>query len=328
MKPKVVLLATGGTIASRFDPAQGRTVASQRAEDLLALLPQAAHAVDLEVTDHATIPSFDMSVQFAFDMTRRINELLARPDVAGMVVTHGTDTMEETSYLADLLLQSDKPVVFTGAQRAHDDPQADGPLNLSNALRVAASPHARGLGAVVCFNGAIHAARDVTKLHTSAVETFQSLEHGALGEVDGESVVVHRRPLLRLTFTVERLEERVALFRLSLGSDLEELGALIARRPAGLVVEAFGRGNGPSGLTPLIREARQQNILVLVASRCPSGRVQPIYGGGGGGRDLADAGALFAGDLRGPKARLALMVLLSCEHTRQRIPELLAQLAP
>jgi L-asparaginase len=328
MKPKVVLLATGGTIASRFDPAQGRTVASQRAEDLLALLPQAAHAVDLEVTDHATIPSFDMSVQFAFDMTRRINELLARPDVAGMVVTHGTDTMEETSYLADLLLQSDKPVVFTGAQRAHDDPQADGPLNLSNALRVATSPHARGLGAVVCFNGAIHAARDVTKLHTSAVETFQSLEHGALGEVDGESVVVHRRPLLRLTFTVERLEERVALFRLSLGTDLEELRALIARRPAGLVVEAFGRGNGPSGLTPLIREALQQNILVLVASRCPSGRVQPIYGGGGGGRDLADAGALFAGDLRGPKARLALMVLLSCEHTRQRIPELLAQLAP
>jgi L-asparaginase len=141
-------------------------------------------------------------------------------------------------------------------------------------------------------------------------------------------VVVHRRPLLRLTFTVERLEERVALFRLSLGTDLEELRALIARRPAGLVVEAFGRGNGPSGLTPLIREARQQNILVLVASRCPSGRVQPIYGGGGGGRDLADAGALFAGDLRGPKARLALMVLLSCEHTRQRIPELLAQLAP
>jgi L-asparaginase len=328
MKPKVVLLATGGTIASRFDPAQGRTVASQRAEDLLAMLPQAARAVDLEVVDHATIPSFDMSVQFAFDMTRRINELLARPDVAGVVVTHGTDTMEETSYLGDLLLQSDKPVVFTGAQRAHDDPQADGPLNLSNALRVAASADAKGLGAVVCFNGAIHAARDVTKLHTSAVETFQSLEHGALGEVDGETVIVHRSPQLRLTFAIQRLEDRVALFRLSLGADLDDLHAVIARGPAGLVIEAFGRGNGPRALAPLILQARQQDIVVLIASRCPSGRVQPIYGGGGGGRDLADAGALFTGDLRGPKARLALMVLLSSEQTRQRVPELLGQLAP
>jgi L-asparaginase len=329
VKPKVVLLATGGTIASRYDPALGRTVASQRAQDLLAMLPQAARTVDLEVVDHATVPSFDMSVQFAFGMSRRINELLRRVDVNGVVVTHGTDTMEETSYLADLLLQSDKPVVFTGAQRAHDDPQSDGPLNLGNALRVAAASAARGLGAAVCFNGTIHAARDVTKLHTSAVETFQSLEHGALGEVDGEGVVVHRRPLLRLTFAVDRLEDRVALFRLSLGTDLEDLRAVIARSPAGLVIEAFGRGNGPSALAPLIREARQRNTVVLVASRCPSGRVQPIYGGGGGGgRDLADAGALFAGDLRGPKARLALMVMLSSEQTRHRIPELLAQLAP
>jgi L-asparaginase len=269
-----------------------------------------------------------MSVQFAFDMTRRINQLLARDDVSGVVVTHGTDTMEETSYLADLLLQSDKPAVFTGAQRAHDDAQADGPLNLSNALRVAAAPAARGLGAVVCFNGAIHAARDVIKLHASAVGTFQSLEHGALGEVDGDTVVVHRRPALRLTFEVERLEERVALYRLSLGTDLQDLQALIARRPAGLVIEAFGRGNGPTALTPLIRQARRDGSVVLIASRCPSGRVQPIYGGGGGGRDLADAGALFAGDLRGPKARLALMVLLSSDRTRERIPELLAQLAP
>ena len=163
------------------------------------------------------------------------------------MVTHGTDTMEETSYLADLLLDSDKPVVFTGAQRAHDDPQADGPLNLLNAIRVA-TPIARGLGAMVCFNGTIHAARDVTKTHTSAVETFQSPDRGPLGEVDGESVVIHRRPGLRRTFAVDRLEERVTLFRLSLGVDLEDLRAIVARKPAGIVIEAFGRGNGPGAL--------------------------------------------------------------------------------
>jgi L-asparaginase len=328
MKPKVVLLATGGTIASRYDPALQRTVASQRAEDLLEALPQVASVVDIEIENFATIPSFDMSVQFAFGLASRINQVLARTDVAGVVITHGTDTMEETSYLADLLLFSEKPAVFTGAQRAHDDPQSDGPFNLLNALRVAASPLAHGLGAVICFNGTIHAARDVTKIHASAVETFQSYERGALGDVDGDKVVIHRRPVLRRSFKIDRLEERVELFRLALGVDLRGLEAAIERDIAGLVIEAFGRGNGPTRLSALVRLAVQKDIPVLVTSRCPAGRVEPLYGGGGGGRDLADAGAVFAGDLKGPKARLLLMVLLSNAETRGRIVEAMAAIAP
>jgi L-asparaginase len=328
MKPKVVLLATGGTIASRYDPALGRTVASQRAEDLLEALPQVASAVNIEVENIATIPSFDMSLQFAVALARRVGEVLARPDVAGVVVTHGTDTMEETSYLTDLLVESDNPAVFTGAQRAHDDPQSDGPFNLRNALRVAASPLARGLGAVISFNGTIHAARDVTKVHASAVETFQSYEHGALGVVDGDKVVIHRRPLLRRSFKIDRLEERVELFRLALGVDLRSLQAAIERGIAGLVIEAFGRGNGPTGLSALVRLAVQKDIVVLVTSRCPAGRVESLYGGGGGGRDLADAGAVFVGDLKGPKARLLLMVLLSAGETKAQMAETLAAIAP
>ena len=328
MKPNVVLLATGGTIASRYDPVLGRTVASQRAEDLLGMLPQVSEGADLEVDNFATIPSFDMSVQFAFGLARRIDELLARPDVTGVVVTHGTDTMEETSYLADLLVQTDKPAVFTGAQRAHDDPQSDGPFNLLNSVRVAASPLARGLGAVVCFNGAIHAARDVTKLHASAVETFQSYDHGALGEVDGAKVVIHRRPLLRRSFKIDHLEDRVDLFRLTLGVDLTGLESAIAQGVDGLVIEGFGRGNGPTRLSELVRRATGKGIPVLITSRCPVGRVEPIYGGGGGGRDLADAGGIFTGDLKGPKARLLLMVLLSNPETKGRIGEIVAALAP
>jgi L-asparaginase len=327
-KPKVVILATGGTIASRYDPALGRTVASQRAEDLLRAMPKAAAVAKIELDDFATISSFDMSVRFAFDMAMRANTLLARPDVSGVVVTHGTDTMEETSYLADLLLAFEKPLVFTGAQRAHDDPQSDGPPNLLDALRAAASPDTRGLGALVCFNGTLHAARDVIKLHTSAVETFQSPSYGPIGSVDGDRVVLHREPLLRRSFRVERLEERVELFRLSLGADLHGLQSAIERRPAGLVIEGFGRGNGPTGLTDLVRGATASGIVVLITSRCPAGRVEPIYGGGGGGRDLADAGGMFTGDLKGPKARLLLMVLLSDPHTRARIAETVAALAP
>jgi L-asparaginase len=236
--------------------------------------------------------------------------------------------MEETCYLADLLLDSDKPAVFTGAQRAHDDPQSDGPPNLRNALRVAASPLARGLGATICFNATIHAARDVTKVHASAVETFQSYEHGALGAVDGNTVVIHRRPVLRRSFRIDRLEQDVELFRLVLGIDLRGLEAAIERGVAGLVIEGFGRGNGPSRLAELVRLATRKNIPVLITSRCPAGRVQAIYGGGGGGRDLADAGGIFTGDLKGPKARLLLMVLLSGAGSGAPIAQTVAALAP
>jgi len=328
MKPKIVLLATGGTIASRYDAKLGRTVASQRADELLRMLPQVADLAEIEVHDIATIPSYQMDLQFAFGLARRIKEVLDRPEVMGVVVTHGTDTMEETCYLADLFLDSDKPAVFTGAQRAHDDPQSDGPLNLLNALRVAASPLTRGLGAIICFNATIHAARDVTKVHASAVETFQSYERGALGEVDGDKVIIHRRPVLRRSFTIDRREERVERFGLVLGIDLRGVEAAIERSVAGLVIEGFGRGNGPSRLTELVRQATRKGIPVLITSRCPVGRVQPVYGGGGGGRDLADAGGIFAGDLKGPKARLLLMVLLSSAKTRTRIAETVAALAP
>jgi len=328
MKPKIVLLATGGTIASRYDPLLGSTVASRRADELLRMLPQVADFAEIEVHDIATIPSYEMDLQFAFGLARRIKDVLGRPEVAGVVVTHGTDTMEETCYLADLLLDSDKPAIFTGAQRAHDDPQSDGPLNLLNALRVAASPLTRGLGAMICFNATIHAARDVTKVHASAVETFQSYERGALGEVDGNKVIIHRRPVLRRSFKIDRLEQSVELFRLVLGIDLRGLEAAIERSVAGLVIEGFGRGNGPSRLAELVRLATRKNIPVLITSRCPAGRVEPVYGGGGGGRDLADAGGIFAGDLKGPKARLLLMVLLSGAESGTRIAETVAALAP
>lgn len=328
MKPKVVVIGTGGTIASRYDPAQGRVVFTQRAEDLIAMLPEITDVADVEVENLATVPSFDFSIDFAFRMATHLNETLARSDVSGALVTHGTDTMEETCFLADLLVGSDKPAVFTGAQRSHDDPHPDGPRNIVGSICTAASPEARGLGALICFNDQIHAARDVTKVHSSAVETFQSYDHGALGQVDGKHVFIYRRPVLRRTFAVARLEERVDLIRLSLGFDARLVHASIDSGIKGLVIEAFGRGNGPTPLTGAIRRAVDAGIPVVVTSRCPAGRVAPIYGGGAGGRDLKDAGAIFAGDLKGPKARILLMVLLSEPRTRTRVAEFFEELAP
>jgi len=327
MKPRVVLIGTGGTIASRYDPELGRTVASARGEDLLAQVPELEEIARIEVDDFATVPSFDITGAFAFDLARRIDRHLARDDVAGVVVTHGTDTMEESCWLADLLLAADKPAVFTGAQRAHDDPTPDGPSNILAAVRTAAAPEARGLGAVIGFAGQIHAARDVTKVSASALAAFQSYEKGALGEVDAGRVVVHRRPARRRVFAVGRLETRVALIRLHLGFDVGLVEAALERDAKGLVIEAFGRGNGPAALVPVVRRAVAGGVPVLITSRCPSGRVEPIYGKGGG-KDLLDAGAIFCGDLKGPKARLLLMVLLSDAGSAGEIAAIVQELAP
>src|SRR5712692_2193092 len=138
------------------------------------MLPGAGAVADLEVDNFLSISSFQMDAGTALKLTRRIGETLRRPDVAGVAVTHGTDTMEESAYLADILVDSEKPVVFTGAQRSADEPDGDGPRNLMGAIRAAASPVSAGLGAMICFNDELHAARDVTKTHTSAVQTFQS----------------------------------------------------------------------------------------------------------------------------------------------------------
>ena len=325
---KIVLIGTGGTIASRFDPVRGRTLASERGAEMLAQVPQLAGLCALEIDDFATVSSFDISVGFAFALAQRIGQQLAREDVAGVVVTHGTDTMEESCYLADLLLSSDKPVVFTGAQRPHDDPLPDGPDNLLGALRTALAPAAVGLGAVLCFAGQIHAARDVSKRSTSALAAFESSGKGPLGAVDGARVIVHRRPAGRASFALEQLPElRVPLFRLTIGFDVQLLELALDCGLDGLVIEAFGRGNGPAALVPVVARAAAIGIPVVIASRCPTGRVAPIYGGGGG-RDLADAGAIFAGDLQGPKARLLLMVLLAAPATRSRIGDIFHDLAP
>ena len=153
------------------------------------------------------------------------------------------------------LVASDKPVVFTGAQRAADAHDPDGPRNIADAVRIAASPAAIGLGVVIAFEQEFHAARDVTKTHTSRVDTFMSSEHGKLGEIDGERVSVHRRPVLRKTFVAERIESRVDLVKLVMGSDDRFLRFAADSGAKGIVIEGFGRGNA----TPAAAKANRRN---------------------------------------------------------------------
>lgn len=306
---KIVLVTTGGTVASRHDPKSGHTAASVDGDSLRQSLHDPLAGVDLVVDEFCNVGSFAIDLPLAFGLAKRVERHLADPGTTGVVVTHGTDTMEESAYLADLLVASDKPVVFTGAQRAADASDPDGPRNIADAVRIAASPAVIGLGAMIAFEQEFHAARDVTKTHTSRVDTFASGEHGKLGEIDGGRVSVHRRPVLRKSFVTERIESRVDLVKLVMGSDGRFLRFAADSGAKGVVVEGFGRGNATPAAAKAVAEIIAADIPVIITSRCPRGRVRPIYGNGGA-RDLERAGAIFAGDLSGPKARVLAAVLL------------------
>lgn len=304
----VVVVSTGGTIAMRADSETGKLVPAVSGAELVEMLAW-PEAPPLELDDFVRVPSFDMHGELALSLVRRLGEHVARPEVTGVVVAHGTDTMEETVYLVDRLLDSDTPVVLTGAQRGADEPDTDGPRNLREAIRVAIAPEAAGLGALVSFGGEIHAAREARKVHTSATRAFASPGHGPVGHVDGEVVALHRRALRPPPLPFPERLAPVDLIRLHAGSDARFLRTSVGSGARAIVLEGTGRGNANDQVVEGVREAVAAGVAVVVCSRCAEGRVEPVYGRGGG-RDLAEAGALFAGDLAGPKTRVLLQVAL------------------
>jgi L-asparaginase len=309
----VVVVSTGGTIMARADPETGKLVPAVSADELVEMMAW-PEAPELEVEDFTSVPSWDLHGEIALALARRVREHAGREDVAGVVVPHGTDTMEENVYLVDLLLgEGGAPVVLTGAQRAASEPDADGPANLRAAIRVAASPAARGRGAMLAFAGEVHAAREVRKVHTSALHAFASPGYGPIGHVDGDVVAFRRRPerrgALELGLDPDRIDARVDLVRLYAGADARFVRAAVAGGGRAIVLEATGRGNANDAVVAGVREAVAAGVAVVVCSRAAAGRVEPAYGRGGGA-DLAEAGALFAGDLAGPKARILLALAL------------------
>lgn len=305
----VVLLTTGGTIASRHDTASDSFVAAIGADDMASLLQGVPEGIALRAEAFSTINSFRMDLPTAFALARRIAAVLAEPAVLGVVVTHGTDTMEETAFLVGLATGGDKPVVFTGAQRNAEEADADGPRNLSDAVCLAASPLGRGIGTVIVFDGVFHAARDVRKTHTSRPGAFHSADRGMLGVVDEGAVFLYRRLDQRPHLPAARVEPEVHLIKMAMGMDARFMRWALADGARGFVLEGFGRGNCPPDFVAATREAVARGVPVLVTSRCGEGRVKPVYGHGGG-VDLAAAGAIFAGDLTGQKARILLAMLL------------------
>lgn len=322
-KPKVVVLTTGGTIASRPDPSGG-VIAAAGGEELLSVVPGLEEVAEVRVEDLFKVGGYLMKPENMLEVAQRVRELGSAPEVAGVVITHGTDTMEETAYLTDLLYAGNKPVVFTGAQRNAAETDTDGPRNLWDAVRVAASPSAGGLGAVIVMGGSIEGSREATKIHATDPRAFASSGYGPVGTVTDEGVCVFH-PRTRPVNLARQIEElpRVDLVKLTAGADDAFLRAAREAGAGGIVVEAFGIGNANHEVLDAVREAVQSDIPVVVVSRCPEGRVSPVYGNGGG-YDLREAGAVFGGGLSGQKARLLLMVGLTvAEKSGASLEELL-----
>ena len=317
--PRVQLIATGGTIASRPDPRTGAVGPAVDPAELIAAVPAAAAYATVTGEPFAAVASWNMTPAMMFALARRLDEVLADPQTGGAVVTHGTDTVEETSLLVDLVLQSDKPVCFAVAQRHSAAPGADGPANLTAAVRVAASPAAKGRGAMVIANDEIHPAVSVVKTHTTNPATFASPGHGPAGVVTPTGVHFSSPATAREPLVVERIEERVVLAKLVTGMDDRLLRWLVDDGVAGLVIEGSGAGNVPGTTVSGIVHALDRGVPVVLTSRCQAGALSPTYGTPGGGRTLRNLGVIAGGELTGPKARIALMVLLGLTRDREPI---------
>ncbi len=304
---RVHLLATGGTIASQQGP--GGLAAVTPAAELLAAARLPA-GLTVTCSDLSSVGSFALTTSDLRELVAEARRCLA-VGVDGVVVTHGTDTMEESAYLADLVHDDPRPVVFTGAQRPFDSPAPDGPVNLADALLVASSPAARDLGVLLCFDGLVFSAAGVRKIDTLRSGAFGAPGRGPVLRLAGESVVPLARPARRFPLPLDLRADlpRVDVVACYLGADASLLRAAVAAGAAGIVLEAFGAGNVPPEMAEVAGELVAEGIQVLVCSRVQSGPVAPLYAAGGA--RLARGGAVFAGDLSPWQGRLLLAAALA-----------------
>ncbi|MBZ2185465.1 MAG: asparaginase [Bryobacter sp.] len=320
---KVVFFFTGGTISMRVDAEKGGAVPALGGEEILAHDPELWRLGGVEVVNFARLAGPQMTPRHMWELSERLGEVLAREDVSGAVVTHGTDTLEETAFFLDLRQDSEKPVVVIGAMRNASELSYDGPANVRAAMRVALDVEARGQGVFVLLNETIHAAAYATKMDTQAIETFQSPVFGPLGIVDQDRVFFARRLKFRQRVRTWAMEERVDLFQMYAGADGRFIDAAREMGARGIVIEGTGRGNVPPMTLAAIQRAIDAGLPVLIASRCAQGRVLDTYAYEGSGKDLRRRGVIFAGNLTGPKARILLMLALGVTRDPAALREMI-----
>ncbi|NLK66089.1 MAG: type II asparaginase [Campylobacteraceae bacterium] len=321
-KPTVYILATGGTIAGSADSSLtgSYTSGALTVDALINAVPQINEIADIKGEQIASIGSQAMNNETWLKLAKRVNELLKDEKVAGIVVTHGTDTMEESSYFLELVIDSDKPVVFVGAMRASTSMSADGPLNIFNAVNVAMDKNSVGKGTLVVMNDEIHAAREVTKSGTTAVNVFKSPNTGKIGTVNYGVVNYYMQPVRKHTvnseFSIDSITElpRVdIIFGHTEGSD-DFVKAAVKAGAKGIVLAGVGNGNPYPSVEVALAEAVKQGVVVVRASRTGSGSTSV-----GAEVDDAKLGFVTSDNLNAAKARTLLMVALTKTNNKDEI---------
>lgn len=321
MKNKTILVVfTGGTISMEKNKDTSKAIIKDNQSELLTNIQSELKNIDLLACQFSLKPSPSITPTDMFELAKLVHQHIENPDIDGVVITHGTDTLEETAYFLDLYLETKKPVVFTGSMRNYSELGFDGLSNLVSSILVASDPDSQQMGVLVMLNDEINAAAEVTKTHTLSLDTFKSLEFGPLGIVDQETVLYYRQPhYSKRTLTPNHIEPSVEIIKTYSGSSSLLLNLLLDHGIKGIVIEALGRGNIPPQMVQGIERALAMNIPVVLTSRCPKGRVLDSYGYEGGGHHLKSLGVIFTKNLPSHKARIRLMLALGLTNDLNEI---------
>ena len=308
---KIAIIFNGGTISMKIDEKIKAAVPSLSAEEIMSMIPGVEEYAEIEAYTFSSMPSPHMTLETMLKLSKFTTELVEREDIDGVVITHGTDTLEETAYLLDLTVRTKKPVVVTGAMRSGSELGYDGPFNLATSICTAISDEAVGRGVLVCFNGELNSASEVTKANSMALNAFRTPNFGPIGIVDNDNVIFYRDANYSEKYDVSKIKKQVALIKCVVDMDSSYIDYLIEKGCGGIVIEALGRGNVPPKMVDGIKKATELNIPVVVVSRCFEGRVFESYGYEGGGKQLKDLGVIFGDTLPGQKARIKLILAIN-----------------
>lgn len=321
----ILVVFAGGTFSMRIDEETGGAVPFFHGDQLIEMIPEAKKLAVISVYDFGMYPGPHMTPELMLKLSKDIKQKINEEDVDGIIVTHGTDTLEETAYLLDLTIKTEKPIVVIGAMKTSSEPDWDGPRNLLDAIHIINSPNSRGMGVLVCLNGEINAASEVTKTHTEDIETFHSLDFGALGFVDRGYVIFNRMPRKLETIETDKINSNVDLIKIYAGMGEKFFKCSADTGAEGLVIEAMGVGNVPPTAFEGIKYVVEKGIPVVLTSRCPSGETLDIYSYPGAGKWLKKLGVIFTDYLNGQKARIKLMLCLGKTKDINKLRELIEE---
>ena len=303
---KILVLHTGGTISMQAD--QNGTVESSPINPMTQVTSPLEN-IEVVSVDFFNLPSPHIQIDHMMMIYKKIREEASHFD--GFVITHGTDTLEETAYFLDTMSIPQKPIVMTGAMRSSNELGSDGIYNYRTALRVAADEKSADKGVLVVMNDEIHAAKYVTKTHTTNVSTFQTPTHGPLGLVTKREILFFKAADKRVRFDLQAINGVVPIIKSYADMDTILLDALVEAPISGLVIEALGAGNLPPASIAAIKKLINKQLPIVLVSRCFNGIAEPVYAYDGGGIQLEELGVLFVKELNSQKARIKLLIAVN-----------------